>query len=63
MSGQCIWISGAGGLIGNYLVQSAPKLPAGTTLVGLTRLQLDLTDFAAVRREFRRQLTRRSSKW
>jgi dTDP-4-dehydrorhamnose reductase len=49
-----LWITGAGGLIGNYLVQ-APPLASDTTVVGLTRATLDLTDFPAVRAEFRRQ--------
>jgi len=46
------WISGAGGLIGNYLVQAAPKFAPKWRLRALTRDQLDLLDFAAVRREF-----------
>jgi dTDP-4-dehydrorhamnose reductase len=45
------WITGAHGLIGNCLVQSAPH----KDVVGLARAQLDLTDFAAVRRAFREQ--------
>jgi dTDP-4-dehydrorhamnose reductase len=50
-----VWITGAGGFIGNYLVQTAPKFAPGCRVVGLTRGQLDLTDFAAVRREFQQQ--------
>ena len=50
---KTIWITGAGGLIGNYLVQSA--LAPGTTVRGLTRAALDLADSSAVRAEFRRQ--------
>ena len=46
------WITGAGGLIGNYLVQTAPKFAPQWRLRALTRNQLDLLDFAAVRREF-----------
>ncbi len=46
------WITGAGGLIGNYLVQAAPKFAPQWRLHALTRDQLDLLDFAAVRREF-----------
>ena len=49
-----IWITGAGGLIGNYLVETAPSMP-GARVIGLTRSQLDLADFAAVRRKFQRQ--------
>ncbi|HVM46700.1 MAG TPA: SDR family oxidoreductase [Candidatus Acidoferrum sp.] len=56
---KTIWITGAGGLIGNYLVQSATQraggIGAGAKVVGLTRTMLDLTDFPAVRAEFRRQ--------
>jgi dTDP-4-dehydrorhamnose reductase len=46
------WITGAGGLIGNYLVQAAPKFAPQWRLRALIRDQLDLLDFAAVRREF-----------
>src|SRR5882762_9264564 len=49
------WITGAGGLIGNYLVQTAPGFAPQLRVVGLTRAQLDLTDFNAVRRKFREQ--------
>ncbi len=52
---RTIWITGAGGLIGNYLVQTAPHYARGATVVGLTRAQLDLTDFPAVQSLFRRQ--------
>jgi dTDP-4-dehydrorhamnose reductase len=44
------WVTGAGGLIGNYLVHTAP-LPAGRARA-LTRAELDLRDFEAVRRAF-----------
>lgn len=50
-----VWITGAGGLIGNYLVQTAPIYAPDFQVVGLTRTQLDLTDYAAVRVEFQRQ--------
>ena len=52
---KTIWITGAGGLIGNYLVRSAPEFAPGTTVMGLTRAALDLQDSSAVRAEFRRQ--------
>ncbi|HUC85849.1 MAG TPA: sugar nucleotide-binding protein, partial [Candidatus Acidoferrales bacterium] len=48
------WITGANGLIGNYLVQTAPRHAAGWLLRPLTRADFDLLDFAAVEREFRR---------
>src|SRR3989442_15591268 len=46
------WITGAGGLIGGYLLQTGPALAPGWQIRGLTRAQLDLTDFDAVRRLF-----------
>lgn len=46
------WITGAGGLIGNYLVQTAPQSAPSWSAKGLTRAQLDLLDFDLVRREF-----------
>jgi len=50
-----VWITGAGGLIGNYLVQLAPQFAPTWRVIGLTRAQLDLLDFAAVRRAFHEQ--------
>lgn len=47
------WITGAGGLIGNYLVQTARDHAPEWNIVPLTRGRLDLLDFAAVRRAFR----------
>ena len=46
------WITGAGGLIGNYLVQTAQACASAWEIVPLSRRQLDLTDFAAVRDAF-----------
>lgn len=51
---KCVWITGANGLIGNYLVQSAPKFAASHHVRALTRADFDLLDFASVEREFRR---------
>jgi len=48
------WITGANGLIGNYLVQTAPKFAAHRRLRALTRADFDLLDFAAVEREYAR---------
>jgi dTDP-4-dehydrorhamnose reductase len=48
-----VWITGANGLISNYLVQLAPKLAPNFWVQALTRAQLDLLDFGAVRRKFR----------
>src|SRR5579864_5398045 len=49
-----VWITGANGLIGNYLVQTAPRFAPRWRVRALTRDQLDLLDFAAVRREFQK---------
>jgi dTDP-4-dehydrorhamnose reductase len=46
------WITGAGGLIGNYLVQTAPSYGSKWRLRALTRQQVDLADFNGVERLF-----------
>ena len=46
------WVTGANGLIGNYLVQTAPRFVPHWRVRALTREQLDLLDFATVHREF-----------
>jgi dTDP-4-dehydrorhamnose reductase len=48
------WVTGANGLIGRYLVRTAPRFAAGWRVRAVTRDQFDLLDFAAVRREFQR---------
>lgn len=48
------WITGANGLIGNYLVQTAPKWAPAWRIRALTRDQFDLLDFDAVHREFKK---------
>jgi len=53
-SRNLIWITGAGGLIGNYLVHLAPCHALQFEAFGLTRAKLDLLDFAAVRVAFRK---------
>jgi dTDP-4-dehydrorhamnose reductase len=50
-----VWITGAGGLIGNYLVRTAARWAPDAAVIGLTRDQLDLTESAAVHAAFRRQ--------
>lgn len=50
-----VWVTGAGGLIGSYLVQLAPQFARSWRVTGLTRAQLDLLDFAAVRNAFHEQ--------
>ncbi len=52
MNGTLVWITGTGGLIGNYLVQTAPRFVPSWKIRALTRRELDLTDVAAVRRAF-----------
>src|SRR5262245_56467309 len=49
------WITGAGGLIGSHLACAAPR---EWTARGLTRADLELTDFAAVRAAFAREQPR-----
>ncbi len=51
-SRRLVWITGANGLIGNYLVQTAPRLAPQWRVRALTRADFDLLDFAALRREF-----------
>jgi dTDP-4-dehydrorhamnose reductase len=52
---KAAWITGAGGLIGSYLVRTAPRFAPDATVVALTRDRLELTDAAAVRAAFRLQ--------
>lgn len=47
-----IWITGAGGLIGNYLTQTAEACAPEFHARGLTRATLELSDFAAVAHVF-----------
>jgi dTDP-4-dehydrorhamnose reductase len=46
------WITGANGLIGNYLVQTASRFAPRWRVRALTRADFDLLDFAAVERAF-----------
>ena len=48
------WITGANGLIGNYLVQTAPQFAPRWRVRALTRADFDLLNFAAVEREFKK---------
>ena len=48
------WITGANGLIGNYLAKSAPQFASQWLVRRLTHQKLDLLDSDAVRREFQR---------
>lgn len=49
---KIVWITGANGLIGNYLAQSAARFAPGWRVRALTRADFDLLDFATVRHEF-----------
>jgi dTDP-4-dehydrorhamnose reductase len=51
MNGRLAWVTGAGGLLGNYLVKAAPQFAPNWRTRPLTR-ELDLTDSPAVRRAF-----------
>jgi dTDP-4-dehydrorhamnose reductase len=44
------WITGAGGLVGSYLVRTAARWAPDWDVRGLTRQEVDLTDERAVRR-------------
>lgn len=48
------WVTGAGGLIGNSLVELAPRYAPAWQVRGLRREDADLTDFAALQRLYRR---------
>ena len=54
MNPTLAWITGANGLIGNYLVQTAPRFAPDWRVRALTRQQFDLLDFPVVRREFQK---------
>ena len=54
MAKTTIWITGAGGLIGNHLLKSAREHTASARVIGLTRAELDLADHKAVRSRFRK---------
>jgi dTDP-4-dehydrorhamnose reductase len=49
------WITGAGGLIGNYLARTTSAKAADWRIRPLTRQALDLTDFQGVRHLFREE--------
>src|ERR1700733_6838553 len=46
------WITGANGLIGSYLVQTASKISPRWRVRALTREDFDLLDFAAIQHAF-----------
>jgi len=49
-----VWITGSGGLIGSCLVQTAGAASPASLVIALKRRELDLLDFASVRRRFMR---------
>src|SRR5213594_1265455 len=55
MFARIAWITGAHGLIGNYLVHEARAHSPQTHIIGLTRRELDLSNFAAVHSAFHEQ--------
>ena len=48
------WLTGANGLIGNYLVQTASQFAPHACVRAITRKDFDLLDFTAVEREFQK---------
>ncbi|MFM8471049.1 MAG: SDR family oxidoreductase [Limisphaerales bacterium] len=52
MNPHRVWITGAGGLLGSYLLKTATQFAPGVKVIGLQRGELDLTDAAAVRARF-----------
>lgn len=49
---KSVWVTGANGLIGNYLVQTAREHAPQWRVRPLTRADFDLLDFAAIERAF-----------
>lgn len=47
-----VWITGTGGLIGSHLLRLASEYAPERTVIGLTRNNLDLTDFDALRTRY-----------
>lgn len=52
MNAPRVWITGAGGLLGSYLLKTAPQFAPGWQAIPLRREALDLSDFGAVRARF-----------
>ncbi len=48
-----VWVTGAGGLVGGYIVRTAARWAPDWEVRGLARREVDLTDEAAVRRLWR----------
>lgn len=52
MSPPRVWITGAGGLLGSYLIKTARRYAPDWQVIGLQRSDLDLNDFAALRNRY-----------
>ena len=52
MKDPLVWITGAGGLIGSYLAQPTSRALLQCRVIPLTRRELELTDYSAVRQRF-----------
>src|SRR5438270_513371 len=52
------WVTGAGGLIGSYIIRQGMPHGSGWKIRPLTRPALDLQDFGAVRNLFAREQPR-----
>lgn len=52
MNQPLVWITGAGGLLGSYLVKTAPRFAPDWRVLALRREALELTDFVALRARF-----------
>ncbi len=55
MNDGLVWITGAGGLIGNCLARTASQVAPNRRVTALTRPDLDLTNYSAVRGHFARE--------
>ena len=49
---QLVWVTGAAGLIGRHIIQTAPLYAPSWRVAPITRPHLELTDFPRVRRTF-----------
>ncbi|HCV99521.1 MAG TPA: hypothetical protein DGJ56_09520, partial [Verrucomicrobiales bacterium] len=49
---QLAWVTGASGLIGSHVVQSAESYAPEWEIRGLSRKDFDLTDFPETQRQF-----------
>lgn len=52
---KTVWVTGAGGLIGNLFAKSPPPFAPNWSVIGLSRAELDITDSKSVERLFKSQ--------